>query len=141
MAREHVTRLIFKLSLDPENRIALSKAGAIPQLAYQLRDGTPAAMSAAASALAQLSLKSPQYRVQATAHPIKLLGSDMPEEVRQRAGTALKDLSAERGGDSQMTVAMAGGIERFVALLREGLLRRASTPFGYSTSPRIMRVG
>ena len=58
MAREHVTRLIFKLSLDPENRIALSKAGAIPQLAYQLRDGTPAAMSAAASALAQLSLKS-----------------------------------------------------------------------------------
>ena len=120
-AQEHVTRLIHKLSLEAENRGALSKAGAIPQLAAQLRDGTPQAMVAAASALAQLSHKSPQYRVQVTAQLIKLLGSEV-EEVRQRAGTALKDMSADKGSDSQMTVAMAGGIERFVALLEDGSL-------------------
>ena len=120
-AQEAVTKLLRELSLDPENRNTLSKAGAIPELATQLRDGTPDAMVAAASALTLLSLKAPQYRVQVTAQLIKLLGSE-DEHVRQRAGSALKDLSTDKGSDSQMTIAMAGGIERFVVLLTDGSL-------------------
>ena len=119
-AAEHVTKLIHQLSLEAENRAALSKAGAIPQLAVQLRSGTPAAMTAAAGALAQIANRSAQHRVQVTAQLIKLLGSEA-EEVRQRAWSALKDMAAE-GGAETMTVAMAGGIERFTALLVDGSL-------------------
>ena len=56
---------------------------------------------------------------QVTAQLIALLGSPVLE-VRQRAWTALKDMANEGGADSQMTVAMAGGIERFVSLLKDG---------------------
>ena len=48
-AQEHVMALIHQLSLDSENRGALSKSGAIRVLARQLKDGTPTSMSAAAS--------------------------------------------------------------------------------------------
>jgi hypothetical protein len=50
---------------------------------------------------------------------IALLGSEA-EDVRRRAGSTLKRMSAEGGAESQMSVQMAGGIERFVALLRDG---------------------
>jgi hypothetical protein len=65
-ASEDVTRLIAKLAETPENRDALAKAGCIPQLATQLRDGSSAAQTAAASALSQIALKSAQHRVQVT---------------------------------------------------------------------------
>ena len=120
-AQEHVTQLLHNLSLDPENRSALSKWGAIPELARELRDGTPSAQTNAASALSQIALKSPQHRVQVTAQLIKLLGSPL-SEVRQRAWTALKDMASEGGSESQMTVQMAGGIDRFVSLLKDGSL-------------------
>ena len=121
VAHEHVTKLIHQLSLEAENRAALSKAGAIPQLAVQLRSGTPAAMTAAAGALAQIACRSAHHRVQVTAQLIKLLGADA-EEVRVRAWDALKDMAADGNAESQMTVAMAGGIERFTALLVDGSL-------------------
>ena len=120
-ARTYITKLLHNLSLDPENRQALSKWGAIPQLATQLSDGTPEGQINAASALSQIALKSAQHRVQVTAQLIKLLGSPDPS-VRQRAWNVLKNMAAEGGSESQMTVLMAGGIERFVSLLKDGSL-------------------
>ena len=119
--QEDVTDLLYNLSLGPENRGALSKWGAIPQLARQLREGTASAQMNAASGLSQIALKSAQHRVQVTAQLIELLGSP-DSSVRQRAWNALKDMAAEGGTDSQMTVQMAGGIDRFVKLLEEGSL-------------------
>ena len=120
-AQEVVTQLLYNLSLDPENRGALSKWGAIPQLAKQLRSGTSSGQVNAALGLSQIALKSPQHRVQVTAQLIQLLGAPEPE-VRQRAWTALKDMAAEGGSESRMTVQMAGGIDRFVSLLKDGSL-------------------
>ena len=122
VAREHITKLMHTLSLDAEMRASLSKAGAIPQLAAQLSIGTTASMSAAASALSQIALVSSQYRIQVTAQLIKLFSSDV-EGVRQRAGAALQGMSesGRSGSDTQqMTVAMAGGMDRFVTLLKDG---------------------
>ena len=64
-AKEHVTRLIRDLSLDSESRGALAKAGAIPELARQLRDGTSVGQSLAGVALSHIALRSPEIRVQA----------------------------------------------------------------------------
>ena len=66
-AKEHVTRLVRDLSLDSESRGALAKAGAIPELARQLRDGTPTGQSLAGAALSHIALRSPEVRVQASA--------------------------------------------------------------------------
>jgi hypothetical protein len=120
-SQEHATRLVYNLALEPENRGALSKWGAIPLLAKQLQDGTPSSQQDAAAALSQIALKSPQHRVQVTAQMIILLGSDSMD-VRQRAFTALQDMAAEGGSDNRMTVKMAGGIDRFVSLLKDGSL-------------------
>ena len=115
-----VCRLLHELALSSENRNALSKAGAIPQLALHLRDGTASGQTMAANALSKIALKSAQHRLQVTQQLITLLGSDV-EAVRQRAGTALKAMSAEGDhGGQHLTVAMAGGIDRFVSLLKDG---------------------
>ena len=118
-AREHVTLLLRDLALEPENRGALSKAGAIPVLARQLQTGTAQGQALAASALSQIALKSPEHRVQVTQQLVSLLGSEV-DAVRQRAASALKDIASVGGSDTRMTVAMAGGIDRFVGLLKDG---------------------
>ena len=119
-AKQHVTHVLRDLSLDPDNRGALSKAGAIPELARQLRDSpTETGQAYAATALSQISLKSPEHRVQVTQQLVTLLGDDS-DAVRQRAATALKDMAAVGGSETRMTVAMAGGIDRFVSLLEDG---------------------
>lgn len=51
---------------------------------------------------------------------VKLLADDS-EEVRQRSGLALREMSSEGGDDSQRAVAMAGGVGPLVALLKDGL--------------------
>lgn len=120
-AKENACELVYKLSLDPENRGALSKWQAIEKLALQLRDGTAASQQNAAAALSQIALKSPQHRVQVTAQMIILLRSS-EIDVRQRAFAALQDMAEEGGSDSRMTVKMAGGIDRFVAIMKDGSL-------------------
>ena len=52
-AQEHATKVLRDLSLDPENRGPIAGAGAIPQLARQLRDDTPGSQDMAANALSQ----------------------------------------------------------------------------------------
>ena len=63
-----MTQLLYSLSLDSDNRGALAKWGALPQLARKLRDGqTAQGQTHAASALGQIALKSAQHRVQVIA--------------------------------------------------------------------------
>ena len=120
-AHAHVTRLLLTLSREPANRGALSNAGAVKQLAHQLRNSLPETMESATAALSEIALKSTNHRVMVT-QELTILFSDREEEVRKRAGDALKDMAAKGGSGTQMTVAMAGGIDRFVSLLKEGSL-------------------
>ena len=72
----------------------------------------------AAGALSQLALKSATIRVQVTQELVGLLGRTAA--VRGRAAEALRDMNAEAGADARMSIAMAGGIDRFVHLLKDG---------------------
>ena len=118
-AQENVTTVIRSLALDPENRASIASAGAIPLLGRQLRDGMETSQSMAAGALSQIALKSAALRVQVTQELVGLLGSDV-FAVRTRASEALSVMNAEAGSDARMPIAMAGGIARFVALLKDG---------------------
>ena len=93
-AQETVTQLLRNLAQDPENRSAIAKAGAVPQLVRQLETGSEKAMGAAASGLALIALKSAEHRATVTQELVKLLGSEN-EAVRQRASEALRDMAAE----------------------------------------------
>jgi vacuolar protein 8 len=120
-AQEHATTVIRNLVLHPENRASVASAGAIPQLAKQLRDGMESSQAMAASALSQIALESATLRVSVTQELVGLLGSTI-SAVRNRAAIALREMNAEAGSESRMSIAMAGGIARFVALLKEGSL-------------------
>ena len=65
-AQEHVTQLLRNLAQDPDNRSAIAKAGAVPELVRQLECGSEKAMGMAASGLALIALKSAEHR--ATVH-------------------------------------------------------------------------
>ena len=119
-AHEQACDLCKKLSEDADNRGALARAGAIPQLVKQLKTSTGMGHLNAAAALSNIALKSAELRVQVTQQLVKLLADDS-EEVRQRAGVAVRQMSSEGGDDSQRAVAMAGGVAPLVALLQDGL--------------------
>ena len=57
-AQEHVTKLLRDLAQDPENRAAIAKAGAVPELARQLECGSEKAIRHGRQALALIALKS-----------------------------------------------------------------------------------
>jgi hypothetical protein len=61
-AQEHVTSMLKTLAQDPENRSAIAKAGAVPELVRQLECGSERAMGMAASGLALIALKSAEHR-------------------------------------------------------------------------------
>jgi hypothetical protein len=103
-----------------ENRSAIARAGGIPQLVRQLKSGTERAQALGVEALSLLALRSGELRVQVTQQLVGLLGAES-EEVRQRAGNALREMAAEGGDDSQKASAMAGGVAPLVALLKDGL--------------------
>ena len=124
-AKAWATHLMRDLALNAENRKPLCKAGAILQLVPQVRDGSDETMTVAARALSNIALLSSQHRAQVTAQLIRLLTSDAVE-TRQRAAFALRDMASlgqgggSGSGSSKITVAMAGGMERFETLLRDG---------------------
>ena len=93
IVQEHVAELIRNLAQDVENRSALAKAGAVPELVKQLECGSPKAMGMAASGLALIALKSAEYRATVQTELVKLLASTN-EGVRQRASEALRDMAA-----------------------------------------------
>ena len=69
--------------------------------------------------------------LQVTQQLVTLLGNES-DAVRARAATALKDMAASTSPETRMTVAMAGGIDRFVRLphdkLTNLLTNRADEP-------------
>lgn len=61
-AQEYVTQLLRNLAQDPDNRSAIAKAGAVPELVKQLECGSEKAMGMAASGLALIALNSDKVR-------------------------------------------------------------------------------
>ena len=120
-AMEHATFLLEVLCKEPGNRVAIAKAGAIKQLAAQVRDGSERSWGAAASALSQLVLKSSSYRIQSKLELIQLLVEES-QQVRQRAGEALRRMAEVCAGEPRVSLAQLGGVERFVALLERGFV-------------------
>ena len=128
-AQEHATRVINVLSLDRDHRESLSSSGAIYQLIRQLKGGSQTAQVMAASALTQIARMSPELRIQVVQHLVGQLSATDPN-VRQRAGTALRDMNTKSdaaGGSAmddakaQREAAMAGGVAPLVELLKDGL--------------------
>lgn len=120
VAQEYVTTLVRNLAQDPDNRTAIAKAGAVPELVRQLEGGSDKAMSMAASGLALIALKSPEHRALVTKELVKLLGSDN-EAVRQRASEALRDMASDTSKTRGQKNVTTGGGAPLVNLLKDGL--------------------
>ena len=112
-------------TLDRDHRESLSSSGAIYQLIRQLKGGSQTAQVMAASALTQIARMSPELRIQVVQHLVGQLSATDPN-VRQRAGTALRDMNTKSdaaGGSAmddakvQREAAMAGGVAPLVELL------------------------
>ena len=86
----------------------------------QLKTGTDRSQTLSAEALSLIAQRSGELRVQVTQQLVGLLGAES-EEVRKRAGIALREMAAEGGDESQKASAMAGGVAPLVALLKDGL--------------------
>ena len=102
LAQEQVTELTRDLCVNKddyatasynENRSAIARAGGIPQLVRQLKTGTDRSQTLAAEALSLIAQRSSELRVQVTQQLVGLLGADS-EEVRKRAGLALREMAA-----------------------------------------------
>ena len=119
-AQEHTAQLVRNLAQDPDNRTAIAKAGAVPELVRQLECGSEKAMGMAASGLALIALSSEKLRALVSNELVKLLSSDK-EAVRQRAAEALTDMVA---GESANTKHRSHGVTNavpLVNLLKDGL--------------------
>lgn len=119
-AQEHVADLLRKLARDPDNRAAIAKAGAVPELVRQLEHGSEKAMGMAASALGHIALQSEAHRATVTRELVKLLASDIGA-VRQRASEALRDMAAEDKASGSKKNRSTGGGAPLVNLLKDGL--------------------
>jgi hypothetical protein len=108
-AQEHVAALLRNLAQDPENRSAIAKAGAVPELVRQLEMGSEKAMGMAASGLALIALKSESIRVVVSNELVKLLSSDK-EGVRQRAAEALTDMAAGESANPKHRAVVTNGV-------------------------------
>ena len=123
MAQEHVTQVIRNLAEEPENRGAIAKAGAVPQLVRQLESGSEKATVEAAAGLRLVALTSAKANSNVTQELVKLLASD-EEAVRQRASETLRSIAAEdntASNQKKKTVKTTGGGGPLVNLLKDGL--------------------
>ena len=120
MAQEHVTELLRNLAQDPDNRLAIAKAGAVPELVRQLETGSEKAMMMASSGLALIALKSEKIRTSVTNELVKLLGSNK-EAVRKRASEALTNMASDETSTSTKKSLTAKWRSPLVNLLKDGL--------------------
>ena len=122
-AAEHVTQLLRNLASVPENRSAIAKAGAVPELVRQLECGSDKSMGMAAQGLALIALDSDKSRAMATQELVKLLGSDN-DAVRKRASEALTNMSTDDKHSTTSKAKRSGPSDSFaplVNLLKDGL--------------------
>lgn len=124
-AQEHVAKLLLTLATDAENRAAIAKAGAIPQLVVQLRgagNSSAKAQKLAAAVLSHLSGAS-ENNVDAIAtagaiKPLVALLSSEAAHAEAYAAAVLADL-AQRSTKNKGAVLAEGGIMPLVALLHK----------------------
>ena len=121
-ANEWAVKVIYKLTLNRDNKDALSRTPAISQLVRQLKGGSEECQKLSSDALTQIARMSGELRIQVTQQLVTLLRNPNPD-VRQRAGFVLRDMNEGNGEDSkhQKEAAMAGGVGPLVELLRDGL--------------------
>lgn len=119
---EQATNVICLLTRDRDVKDAISRTGIIAQLTKELRAGSSAkARHLAAEALVQIARMSSALHIQASAQLVTLLGN-VNEDVRQRAGNALRDMNeGDSSSKSQKDVAIANGVTPLVELLKDGL--------------------
>jgi hypothetical protein len=120
LAQEHVTELLRNLAKNPDNRGAIAKAGAIPELVRQLESGSEKSMEMAAAGLVLISLKSQAEKATVTQELVKLLASEA-EAVRQRASEALRGVADEDKSATKAQAVGTGGGGPLVNLLKDGL--------------------
>lgn len=120
LAQEHVTELLRNLATNPDNRGAIAKAGAIPELVRQLESGSEKSMEMAAAGLVLISLKSQAEKATVTQELVKLLASEA-ESVRQRASEALRGVADEDKSATKAQAVGTGGGGPLVNLLKDGL--------------------
>ena len=95
-AQEHATRVLYTMSLDRDNKDAFARTGAVVQLVRQLKSGSEKSQAMASEALPNVARMSADLRIQVTQQLVILLGSNNAD-VRQRAGTVLRDNKSEGG--------------------------------------------
>ena len=118
--------MLRNLAQDPENRASMASTGAIrfSPVSYGMEGRE--ARQWLRQHLSDCS-KSAMHRVTVTQELVGLLGSQN-SAVRSRAAEALRVMNAEAGHDSRMPIAMAGGIDRFVGLLKDGSVEARVRP-------------
>ena len=120
-AQTHATHVLYVMSLDRGNRDAFSRIGSVVQLVRQLKSGSEEAQSLASEALTNIARMSADLRIQVTGQLVTLLSSTNAD-VRQRAGTTLRNNNADSGGQKQQRqAAVSGGVAPLVDLLKAGL--------------------
>ena len=124
-SQEHATRVLYTMTLERDYKDAIARTQAITQLVRQLKGGTEVTQHMASQALTQIARMSPELRIQVTQQLVTLLG-DPDADVRQRAGTALRENSSSDANGTedaklQKEAVMAGGVAPLVELLRAGL--------------------
>ena len=127
-AQEHVTHLLLTLASDATNRVAISKAGAIPRLISQISAGAGVqssikAQELAAAVLSKLSGDSDSNVSQIASasgiKPLIRLLSSPSGQAQAHAAAVLADLTRS-STQNQNDVAHEGGIEPLVKLLSTG---------------------
>ena len=128
-AQEHATNVIYQLSLNRQYKDAFFRTSllreeenAIVQLVRLLKNGSDRAQKVSADALSQIARMSTELRIQVTQWLVTLLANPNAD-VRQRAGRVLQEMNEGKGEDQKVSrdAAGAGGVEKLVELLRDGL--------------------
>ena len=124
-SQEHVTHLLLTLASDSTNRVAISKAGAIPRLIAQLSPQSGGATSTKAQELASCVLAKLSGDSLENVGAIAAAGGIAPlirllrspsAQAQAYAACVLADLT-RHSADNQADVAREGGIEPLVRLL------------------------
>lgn len=132
-AQEEATNVIYQLSLERENKEALSRSPAISQLVRMIKGGSDRAQQTSADALTQMAVISPELRNQVTQQLIPLLSSTNVD-VRKRAGAVLHAMNTGPANDDKdkKEATLAGGVAPIVELFKDGLKNDRLEPQEYA---------
>ena len=138
-SQEHVSQLLLRLAHDPENCVAINKAGAIPRLVTQLRGGGRTSVKAQELAVAVLSFLTKtddSIKAIASANGIRslvnMLTTGTPA-AQSHAAAILSDM-AKSSSRNQQKITSDGAIAPLVNLLQNHE-RRADEGGGCGRAP------